>query len=146
MRRGFTLVEMMVVLAVLAVLAAIVVPGSAREADRIAVEHQAVRILLAYRTAWLTARTQQRLAILRITPDSIAVRSVASAGDPDTILVSLTPGPALAGVALQSPARTAVFGPDGVGLGVANTTHVLMRGAATRRVVVSRLGRVRIAR
>ncbi|HLG06839.1 MAG TPA: prepilin-type N-terminal cleavage/methylation domain-containing protein [Gemmatimonadales bacterium] len=144
MRHGFTLVELLVVLAVVGLMAAIVVPGSARQADRIAVEHQALRILLAYRAAWLAAQSQQRLALLRIAPDSIAIRTVRSTGDPDTALVSLEPGPAMAGVTLQSPARTAMFGPDGLGLGISNTTHVLIKGGARRQVVVSRLGRVRV--
>ena len=144
MRRGFTLVELLVVLAVVGLMAAIVVPGSARQADRIAVEHQALRILLAYRAAWLAAHSQQRLALLRIASDSIAIRTVGSTGDPDTTLVSLEPGPAMAGVTLQSPPRTAMFGPDGLGLGISNTTHVLIKGGAQRQVVVSRLGRVRI--
>ena len=144
MPRGVTLVELLVVLAILAILAAIVVPGSAASADRIAVEHQATRIVVAYRSAWLTARSHQCLALLRVTSDSIAIRTVRGAGEPDTVLVSLIPGPAAAGVSLQSPPHTAVFGPDGVGIGVANTTHVLVKGAASRKVVVSRLGRVRI--
>jgi len=144
MRRGATLVELVTVLAILAILAAIVVPSAAREGDRLAVEHQAMRILLAYRGAWLTARSHQRLALLRITPDSLAIRSVRSAGHPETTLVSLTPGPSVAGVTLESPPRTAVFGPDGIGLGVSNTTHVLVKGSASKRVVVSRLGRVRV--
>ncbi|MGQ0703754.1 MAG: GspH/FimT family pseudopilin [Gemmatimonadales bacterium] len=144
MRRGYTLLELVVVLAVIALLAAILVPGSARAADRIAVEHQATRILLAYRLAWSAARAHQVLALLRVTPDSIAIRTVRSAGDPDTVLVSLSPGPTAAGVSLASPAHTFVFGPDGIGLGVSNTTHLLVRGNASRRVIVSRLGRVRI--
>lgn len=144
MRRGYTLVELLVALAVIALLAAIVVPGSARQADRTAVEHQATRILLAYRMAWSAARAQQRLALLRITADSLAIRTVRTAGDADTLLASLSPGPAVAGVALLSPPSTFVFGPDGIGLGVANATHVLARGDAIRRVVVSRLGRVRV--
>jgi hypothetical protein len=36
------------------------------------------------------------------------------------------------------------FLPSGLAQGVANVTHVLSRGAAQRRVVVSRLGRVRV--
>ena len=144
MQRGYTLIELLVVLAVIALLAAIVVPGSVREADRLAVDHQATRILIAYRMAWSTARAQQRLALLRITSDSLAIRTVRSAGDPDTVLASLSPGPSSAGVSLASSSHTFVFGPDGIGLGVSNFTHVLVRGNASRRVIVSRLGRVRI--
>lgn len=144
MRRGFTLVELLVVLLVAGLLAGMVVPGAASLGDRLAVEHEATRMLVAYRSAWLTARVHQRLALLRITPDSVAIRTVAYAGAPDTVLVSVAPGPSQGGVTLRSAAHTAVFGPDGLGMGVSNTTHVLERGRVTRRVVVSRLGRVRI--
>jgi prepilin-type N-terminal cleavage/methylation domain-containing protein len=144
MPRGVTLVEVVIVLAVIALLAGMVVPGSAALADRLAVEHQAARLLTAYRSAWVTARMQQRLAILRVTADTLAIRTVQSADDPDTVLAWIAPGPAAAGVALTSPAHTSVFGPDGLGMGLANTSHVLVKGGATRRVVVSRLGRVRI--
>ncbi len=143
MRRGFTLIELLVVLVLIAMVAAILVPGAVRNSDRIAVEHQVTRTVLAYRHAWSAATSTQRLAILRLTPDSIAIRSVPLSGAPETLLVTLQPGPAAAGVRLEAP-HTAVFGPDGVGLGVSNTTHVLTRGAVTRRITVSRLGRVRL--
>jgi type II secretion system protein H len=144
MRSGFTLVEILTVIAVIGIVSAILIPGAVRSSDRAAVEYQAARIVLAYRQAWSTARNQQRLAVLRITTDSIAIRTIRSAGDPDTQLVSLEPGPVAAGVDLRSPSHTAVFGPDGIGLGAANATHVLVRGSVTRRIVVSRLGRVRV--
>jgi prepilin-type N-terminal cleavage/methylation domain-containing protein len=143
MKRGATLLELLVGLAIIAILSGIVIPGSALLADRLAVEHQAARLLIAFRSAWLTARTQQRLAILRITADSLAIRTVPSAGSPDTTLVWLVPGPASAGVAL-STAHTSVFAPDGLAMGLSNVTLVLARGTATRKVVASRLGRVRV--
>lgn len=145
MRRGVTLFELLLALTIIGILAALVVPGSAALADRLSVEHEAARLLVAYRTAWRFARSHQALAVLRITPDSLTVRTVPGAGSPDTTLVWLAPGPALAGVTLASPPHTAVLGPDGVGLGLANARHILTRGGISREVVVSRLGRVRIA-
>jgi len=145
MRRGFTLIEVLIVIGIVGILTAVVVPGFGRAADRWAVEHQTMRIVLAYRQAWVTARSQQRLALLRISADSITIRTTRSSGSPDTMVVSVEPGPSLAGVDLQSPAHTAVFGPDGIGMGAANATHVLVKGSATRRIVVSRLGRVRVS-
>jgi len=134
---------MLTVLVVIGIVTAVIVPGAGRSADRVAVEQQATRIVVAYRQAWMVARSQQRLAILRVAPDSIAIRMVRTSGDPDTVLVSIQPGPSAAGVLLQSPPHTAVFGPDGIGLGAANATHLLAKGSVTRRIVVSRLGRVR---
>jgi Tfp pilus assembly protein FimT len=144
MRRGVTVLELLIVLGLIGLLVGLVMPRTALLADRIAVEHEAGRLLVAHRTAWLFARTHHRLALLRITPDSLAVRTVRSAGDPETTLVWLAPGPALAGVQLTSAPHTMVLAPDGAAMGLANHTHVLTRRGATRRVVVSRLGRVRV--
>jgi prepilin-type N-terminal cleavage/methylation domain-containing protein len=144
MPRGVTLFELLLVLVLVGILAGMVIPGSASLADRLAVEHQAARLLVAYRSAWVTARMQQRLALLEISADTLAIRTVQSAGSPDTLLAWLAPGPSVAGVALTSPSHTSIFGPDGLAMGLANTTHVLVKGSATRKVVVSRLGRVRV--
>ncbi|HEV8598359.1 MAG TPA: prepilin-type N-terminal cleavage/methylation domain-containing protein [Gemmatimonadales bacterium] len=144
MQRGVTLFELLVVLAIVGILTGLVIPSSAALADRLAVEHQAARILVAYRSAWVAARMQQRLAILRISADTLAIRTVRGADDPDTLLAWSAPGPSVAGVTLTSPARTSIFAPDGLAQGLSNATHVLVKGNATRSVVVSRLGRVRI--
>jgi Tfp pilus assembly protein FimT len=144
MRRGATVFELLAVLAIIGVIAGVAIPGASALADRLAVEHEAARIMMAYRSAWLAARRAHRLSLLRITPDSLAIRTVPSAGAPDTALYSVSPGPALAGVALASSPHTTVFAPDGVAMGLSNATHVLRKGGAQRRVVVSRLGRVRI--
>ncbi len=144
MQRGATLLELVVVLAIIGVLAGVVAPGTSLLADRVTVEHEAARILSAYRSAWLTARMQHRLVLLRITADSLAIRIVLTAGAAETTLTWVTPGPAVAGVALTSPSHTTVFAPDGVAMGLSNTTHKLEKGGAKRQVVVSRLGRVRI--
>jgi type II secretion system protein H len=144
MRHGVTLLELLVVLTIIGLMAGMVVPSASSMADRLSVEHEAARLLVAYRSAWLTARVQHRLALLRITPDSLAIRTVHSAGAADTLLAWLAPGPAASGVVLRSPPHTSVFGPDGIAMGFANATLVLERGQAVRRVVVSRLGRVRI--
>jgi prepilin-type N-terminal cleavage/methylation domain-containing protein len=146
MRRGMTLLELLVVLVIIGLVAGTVIPGASAHADRLAVEHEAARLLTAYRAAWLTARVQQRLAILRVTSDSLAILTVSGYGAADTLLVWLAPGPGRAGVTLESPPHTSVFSPDGVGMGLANARHVLTRGRASRSVVVSRLGRVRVVR
>lgn len=144
MRRGVTLLELLVVLVIIGLLAGMVVPGAASLADRLAVEHEAARLMSAYRSAWLTARVQHRLALLRVTADSLAIWTVSSAGAADTTLAWLEPGPAYAGVSIGGAPHTTVFAPYGAAMGLANTRHVLGRGGASRQVVVSRLGRVRV--
>lgn len=144
MRRGVTLLELLVVLVIIGIIVGMVVPSSASLADRMAVEHEAGRLLVAYRSAWLTARAQHRLALLSVTSDSLAIRTVSGAGAPDTVLAWLAPGPGLAGVSIQGAPHTTVFAPNGAAMGFANTRHVLSKGGASRQVVVSRLGRVRV--
>ncbi|NOT06703.1 MAG: type II secretion system protein [Gemmatimonadales bacterium] len=144
MRRGFTLLEVVMVLMIVGLLASLALPGAAALADRLAVEHEVMRIVVAYRSAWSAARAQHRLALLRITADSLAIRTVGGSGAADTVLAWLAPGPANAGVVLRSSAHSILFGPDGVAMGAANARHVLERGGVRREVVVSRLGRVRV--
>ena len=48
-------------------------------------------------------------------------------------------------VALTGPTRALTFSPVGVTMGLSNASYHLSRGAATRSVIVSRLGRVRVA-
>jgi Tfp pilus assembly protein FimT len=45
-----------------------------------------------------------------------------------------------------SPARQVTFSPVGISSGLSNASFRLQRGAASRTVVVSRLGRVRVTR
>ena len=144
MRRGVSLVELLFVLAVVGILAGVVVPGSAHLADRLIVEQEVARLLSAHRSAWHAAAGRHRIAMLRITPDTLAIRTVRSAGDPDTVLAWIGPGPRAAGVTLASAPHTTTFGPDGIGMGLSNARHILRRGSAQREIVVSRLGRVRV--
>jgi hypothetical protein len=56
------------------------------------------------------------------------------------------PGPAEDGVALAEPSRDLTFSPLGITTGLSNASFHLSLGSASRTVVVSRLGRVRISR
>ncbi len=55
-------------------------------------------------------------------------------------------GPSLDGVTLAGPPRTLTFSPLGITTGLSNASFELSLGSASRTVVVSRLGRVRITR
>lgn len=144
MRRGVSLLELVLTLALIGAMVTLAVPAASYLADRLAVEHEVARVLTAYRSAWQAASSRRHLALLRVSQDSLAIRTVRSAGHPDTVLVWVGPGPGAAGVALTSPAHTTVFGPDGVAMGLSNARHVLEKGGARREIVVSRLGRVRV--
>lgn len=133
--------ELVVGLAVLAILTSSVVWTAARLADRTRVEAAAGQLLDAYRRTQSVARAWGRPAELVVTPDSLVIRAVWHS---ESTEVWRAPGPRAAGVGIAPATHVTSFLPSGLAQGVANVTHVLSRGAARRRVVVSRLGRVRV--
>jgi prepilin-type N-terminal cleavage/methylation domain-containing protein len=142
MRRGFTLVELLVVIAVAALLLALAAPRFAGMLDSIQAEAAARRLAGALQLARATAVLRGRRTALEVQRGALALRLVDGR---DSTLVWQVPGPAAESVALTGPSRPVVFAPTGLAFGVANATFQLSRGRASRQVVVSRLGRVRIA-
>jgi hypothetical protein len=53
-------------------------------------------------------------------------------------------GPSSSRVALEGNAHQFTFSPEGLTLGLSNATLRLTRGGASRTIVISRLGRIRI--
>jgi prepilin-type N-terminal cleavage/methylation domain-containing protein len=143
MRRGITLLELAVVLAVAGVLVSIALPASRRLLDAIAADHAAQAIVAGHRIARFSAITRSCRTLLAVRSDSLTVRAVRGA---DTVTLWVRPGPAGHGVALTGPSYSLAFAPTGLPLGFANATFQLTRGSAVRRVIVSRLGRTRIDR
>jgi prepilin-type N-terminal cleavage/methylation domain-containing protein len=143
MRRGTTLVELLITLALLGMLGAIAAPRVGGLLAGAAVESAARRIAAAHTVARTAAVYHGSLALVRVTPDSLVVRTIAGA---DTVTIWRAPGPASESVALAGPDRPVVFSPLGLARGVSNATFRLTRGSAVRQVVVSRLGRVRVTR
>jgi type IV fimbrial biogenesis protein FimT len=137
MRRGYTLIETLLTLAVLGLLLGIALPRFATVKDRLAVNDEAGRIAAAHRRARTTAILMSRPVVLTIASDSIVVEA-------DSADRWSTPGPAAAGVALAGGTRRITFSPIGVATGLSNATLLLTRGSATRTVIVSRLGRLRV--
>jgi hypothetical protein len=78
-----------------------------------------------------------RPVVLTVAADSIVVEG-------DSVDRWSGPGPAAAGVALAGGTRRFTFAPTGITTGLSNATLRLSRGTATRTVVVSRLGRLRV--
>jgi len=145
--RGTTFGELLVGLAVCGVLAALAVPPAARLADRLAVEHEAGRVIAAYQRARNTAWTAMAPVRLSITPARITiVRLRTTGGASDSTVVVDEPGPELSGVALAATPGPVVFAPSGLTVGAANGRYQLERGSVRRAVVVSRLGRLRVER
>jgi prepilin-type N-terminal cleavage/methylation domain-containing protein len=141
MRRAFTLVELMLVLAVLGVLLGIAIPGLSLVLDRIEVEAAAAHIAAAHQRARLLAITRGQVVRLSVDGARIVIY-------PRTGLVPLwsESGPSEARVTLAGPARQFTFSPEGFTLGLSNASLQLVRGTSRRTVVISRLGRVRILR
>jgi prepilin-type N-terminal cleavage/methylation domain-containing protein len=139
MRRAFTLPELMLVLAVLGVLFGITIPRLTTMVDRIEVQAAAARLVAAHRRARIMAITRSQVLVLSIDSSELSIRPRGSA-----MLLWSDTGPLANHVAMLGPTRQFIFSPEGLTLGLSNATLRLSRGASTRTVVVSRLGRVRV--
>jgi prepilin-type N-terminal cleavage/methylation domain-containing protein len=139
MRRGFTLLELALVLAIMGLVAGIAIPRFQRVADSLAVHHAALEIVSAHRRARFSAILQNRMVQLTVRADSLAIRIPGTPGD-----LWHAAGPSAEGVSLTGPSQPLLFSPLGLTVGVSNASFRLSRGAATRTVIVSRLGRLRV--
>lgn len=143
MRQGLTLVELLIALALASLVGMIALPRLGRPLASLRVEQEAQRLAAAHTRARLIAIGTSRVALLRVSADSVTIRTLESG---DTLLRWREPGPAAAGVGLTAPARTLYFAPVGITYGASNATWTLSYRGVVRRVIVSRLGRVRIER
>ena len=138
--RGFTLLEMLIVVILVCLAAAIVVPPLGRALDRAAVDEAAERYSALHETARELAIARGRYA--RVELDSVrreAVIALRRSGTAwDTLEVRSL------GRAGLSASRTMVtFSPLGIGFGASNTSIVFTSGIAAETVTVSRTGRLR---
>jgi prepilin-type N-terminal cleavage/methylation domain-containing protein len=141
MSRGISLIETVLVLAVLGILSGIALPHLAGILDSIEVEAAASQIVAAHQRARIMAMTRSQVLVLRLEESRLVIQR---RGEPTPLWSE--DGPSARGVVLSGPTRELIFSPDGLTLGVSNATLPLARGAAHRAVIVSRLGRVRIVR
>jgi Tfp pilus assembly protein FimT len=141
MRRAFTLPELVLILAVAGILFGIAVPRLKGALDRIEVEAAAAHLVAAHQRARIMAVAHNQVLVLSVDSSALLISS-RSGGAP----LWSEAGPAGSGVALAGPAGQFTFSPQGITLGLSNATLQLRRGASSRTVVISRLGRARIVR
>jgi type IV fimbrial biogenesis protein FimT len=140
MRRGFTLTELVVVLAILAIVTAITLPRLQGLLDWIAVNTAAQDVTTAVAVTRNAAVMQGSRRRLVIAPDSLRIDRWA--GD-SWAPWERWPGPDRHGVALEVSNSVVVFDPIGLAWGLSNTKVVLRRGVRSETITLSRLGRVK---
>ena len=143
MRRGITISEVVVVVTLIALCTLVGVPRIANTLAGLTAEHEARRIAMAHSRARIMALASGRVMLLRLAPDTLSISEI-EAGD--TLRRWFEPGPASAGAELTGPTRYLRFTPTGITFGLSNGTWTVTYRGAMRRVVASRLGRVRVMR
>jgi Tfp pilus assembly protein FimT len=139
MRRGFTLLEIALLLAVIGLTFGIALPRLSALRDSLAVRQAAEDIIAAHRRARMLAVLRSGPVMLSVSSDTLTIRSAGASFD-----VWGGSGPAALGVSLDGPLRRIIFSPVGLAMGLSNASFALARGHATRTVIVSRLGRIRV--
>lgn len=142
MKRGFTLTELMLTVALMVTVAGIALPRLQRPLERLAVERAVYDVAAAHFRARTTAVARNRVTILQIGVDSIRMRILAGK---DTMTTWAREGSGAYGVAMTGSPHWLRFHPAGIGFGLSNGSWTFSRGTATRVVTVSRLGRLRIS-
>lgn len=138
MRRGFSAIELTIVIGILGVLSAIAMPAMTRLVDRVRVRAAVTEIESLFGAA-------RHAAIARGTPASVeidtALRTISVMLGGDTLRKGQLG--AEHGVELGTNRSSMSYSPTGLGYGAANLSVVVRRSVAADTVVVSRLGRVR---
>ncbi len=137
-RRGYTIAEMIVVMVVAGVLAAIALPRMVAATDRVRARGAAADVSAAFAGAREQALTARALVavVLDTAGRTVMVRSR------DRVVLVRDVGK-LYGVRMSASRDSMSYDPRGLGFGAANLSVVLRRGQAAETVSVSRLGRVR---
>lgn len=139
MRRGVTLLELIIVLTVVGLLALLAVPRIAGWLDRLATQQAVTELMSFYTRARFAAIFRGSRVRLEFDKDSL--RAVLEGVRDSTVLAM--PGPVRHGVNFHASRRTIRIGPHGFGWGAANTKIVVWRGAAAESLTTSRLGRLK---
>lgn len=140
MARGFTLPELVTVVAITSVALSVVVPPLGRTLDRAAVEEGVLRFAAAHATTRELAIARGTLARLELdrVARTVTISTQRSGGAWDTVASH-----PLGSARLTVSNPVMVFSPIGLGFGVSNTRVIFCRGAAADTVTISRTGRLR---
>ena len=138
MRRAFTLIEVLMVLAIGGILLAITAPSLAILRDRSSVRGATMEVLGVLATARRTALERGRPVAAHFSAADGIIRLVAGVDTLDVRRLRDNYG-----VSLDASRDSIAYGPQGRGYGAANTRLIVGRGAARDTVFVARTGRVR---
>jgi prepilin-type N-terminal cleavage/methylation domain-containing protein len=140
MSKGFTLLELLVVVAIASVLMGLWLPRAARLRDWLATERAARDVTTALAVCRNGAVMQSTRARIEIAADTLRIDRLDLGGWKSWWRL---PGPASHGVTLEVSNPIVTFGPTGMGWGVSNTRIVLRRGSQAETITLSRIGRVK---
>ena len=137
MRAGFTVAELLIVLAITAVLAGISLPAMLGMRDRITVRLAATDAARAVADARTVALTTARRTAIRIDARANTLTVYSGADTIRTLHLDEY------GVRLRTTRDSIAFGPTGIGWGAATATITITRGSASTALAISRIGRIR---
>ncbi|MEO5590160.1 MAG: GspH/FimT family pseudopilin [Gemmatimonadaceae bacterium] len=136
--RGFTIIEVVIVLAIGSILMAIIVPRAGIFIDRIEVRGAVTEIESSFSLARHAAIARGSQVTLNI-DNARGIISITTATD---TIQARPVGPAHK-VTLSANRPGITYSPIGLGYGAANFTLLVTRNRVTDSVLISRLGRVR---
>ncbi|MDH3455981.1 MAG: prepilin-type N-terminal cleavage/methylation domain-containing protein [Gemmatimonadota bacterium] len=139
MRRGVTLLEVIIVITVVGIITALAVPRVATWTDQRAAARAARELVNFYSHARMSAIFRGSQVRLEFAPDTLRA---AFEGVSDSVFL-VRPGPKRHGVTLRASRSVIRIYPNGFGRGAANTKLVVRRGIAAESLTTSRLGRLK---
>ena len=136
--RGFTLLELLVVTAVIGIVLAVAVPRTRAELDRTVVRSAAMDV----RATLGLARAYALATHAVVTVDVDSAQGMLRIRRGEGVLMRRLVGDAH-GIRLAATRDSLAYDPYGMGRGASNLSVFLRRGVAVETVFVSRLGRIR---
>jgi prepilin-type N-terminal cleavage/methylation domain-containing protein len=140
MAKGFSLIELALVLLIAGALALVAAPHLRAALDRIATDRAALEVTTAFAVARAGAVSYGTRARVLIAADTLRIDRMAAG---EWVPWWRRPGPDDFGVRLEVSNPEVIFGPTGLGWGASNTAVALRRGSQVETITTSRLGRVK---